>query len=255
MVESRRRLKKRWILLAIVLVVAGVAGRVWWLAQAEPEHWQQRRAFIDTTRREDLVAMANRVESEVLKLQSYQGPLPGQKPQAADARPKDPSLRRVRMTIDEANAWLTTKLDQWLANRNVKMPSHLSRPTIHVDDGALVISAMVEAPEMSNVISAVLDIEITDDGLLRIDRRSIRWGRLSVPFTFLEEPFGQNTSPQRRALIDDVREMTTGEPQDPRIPYLGDRSKNRYIRLIAVDLGAEEIDLAFRVEDEEEATP
>jgi len=252
MCDLPRRLLKRWIVLALAVAFLGVAGRGYWLFRSDPEHWQHRRAFIETSREEDLVAMANHVESQVLKLQSYQGPLPGQAAKAVDTVAEDPSLRRVHMTLDEANAWLTTKLDQWLANRGVMMPSHLSRPTIHVDDGEMVISALLDAPQMRKVISTTLDIEIMADGLLRIERQSIRWGRLPVPLSFVEELFGQHTSPQRRALLDDVTRMTNGEPQDPRIPYLGDRSRRRMMRLLAIDLRDDEIDLTFRIEDAEE---
>ena len=249
MSEHCRRSRKYWFLLIVIIVgVMAVAGRGYLLFQSVPEHWERRRAFLDTTRPEDLAAMANHVEVQVMKLQSYQGPLPGD-------TGRDPTKRHLNMTIDEANAWLTTKLGRWLANRGVKMPEHFSKPTVHVDNGALVVSALWNSPEFPKVVSATLDIEVNEDGMLRIERRSIQWGRLAVPFVFIQEFLGQETSPQRRELIEDVSRMTNGEPQDPRIPYRGDTSSRKMIRLLAIQLDEEAIDLAFRIEETETATP
>lgn len=240
----RPKNRKRWSALIAVAMVAGVvavAGRAYLLFQSVPEHWERRRAFLDTADPKDLTELANRVEANVMRLQSYQGPLPGE-------RGRDPAERRLHMTINDANAWLTMKLDKWLANRGVKMPSQFGKPTVHVDQGGLVVSALWKTPESTRVVSMTLDIEITDDGMLRMNRRSIQWGRLSVPFGFLEKMFGRKTSPQRRALLDDVTRLTSGKPQDPRIPYRGDTSSRKMIRLLAIALGEENIDLTFRIE-------
>ena len=255
--RTRRRRILHRVLIGVVALLAVLAVLGLWLYHSDPGYWIENQQFLTTTEPKKLKAMARDVESRVLRLQSYQAPNAGVENQTGtspnDSAPQDPSIRIMRMTIEQANAWLSTMLPKWLANRRWQMPSQISQPTVHVDDQDLILGFKWDSPEISNVFSIVLGVSHTDDGLISVQRKAIYWGRLPMPYSFFLDHLKKRSSRKQRELVKWLTEISDGVPQQVAFPYSGDTSRKMQLRLVEFQLDQQTVELTMRLEPVDES--
>ena len=241
-------------LIGVIAMLAAAGGVGFWLYRSDPGYWIENQRFIERTEPQTLKAMARNVETKVLHLQSYQGPIPGSGggPNSSDAQ--DKSTRHMRVTIDEANAWLSTMLPMWLANQKWQMPSQISQPTVHVKDEDLVLGFKWDSPEISNIFSIVLGVSNADEGMIRVQRKVLYWGRLPMPYSFFLDHLEKRSSLNQRRLIKWLTHMSDGRPQHVTFPYGGDASKQMQLRLIQFRFDCDAIELTMRLEPADETS-
>ena len=256
--RRRGRRFRQLVLIALILVLTALGVWLYLLYHSTPAYWLENQQFLERTRPEELNAMAHDLEVQVLRLQSYKGPLPGHAP--APDRGTEPPVeaknriaaakneRTIRMSVAQANAWLATKLPKWLAHQNWQMPDQISRPMIHVEDNNLVLGFKWDSPEISNVFSIVLGVSMTEDGMVRIQRKTIRWGQLPVPYEFLVKHLHKRSSARKRRVVEWITQMSDGTPQTPVFPHAGDGTNSTRLRLLDLRLENDQIEVTLRVE-------
>ena len=161
-------------------------------------------------------------------------------------------MRTMRVTVDEANAWLSTMLPRWLKNRRWQMPSQISKPTIHVENEDLVLGFKWDSPEISNIFSIVLGVSNADDGMMRVQRKAIYWGRLPMPYSFFLDHLKKRSSRNQRRLVKWLTDVSDGQPQHVTFPYGGDASGRTQMRLINFQIEQDAIELTMRLEPADE---
>lgn len=158
--------------LAIPVTLALLVG--FSLARAAPSWWRQY------TLDDKLRARATSVENAAVSMLSK-------------TRPTDPSLQpgdpwksapwSIAIRDDDASAWLTARLGNWLASDQgfKDWPEGLGRPQIKFENGQLRLGAMLRFEKGNRVLSAAIEPEFRDDGSLWLRTDWIHIGRLPLP--------------------------------------------------------------------------
>lgn len=154
------------ILLGGCLITATIAG---WMWSAEPEHWRQHARFVADTPEDELEQLAadlqNRVPSEL-------------------SQPSD-TPRTITLKLNEANAWLDQKLDDWLAHQGASLPPGVSEPMLATEDDKIIFAFCVEAEGTEQIVSVFFNLGFEPDGEARLLVDRVELGRLSVPVSTL----------------------------------------------------------------------
>ena len=171
----RRKPRHRWligcaavavILLASCLITATIAGRMW---SSEPDHWRAHERFVTETSDGDLERLAadlqNRVPSEL-------------------SEPSD-APRVITLKLDEANAWLDQRLDDWLAYQGTSLPPGVSQPMLATEGNLIIFAFRIEAERAEQIVSVYFKLAFEPDGEARLLVDRVELGRLSVPASTL----------------------------------------------------------------------
>ncbi|HZW11252.1 MAG TPA: hypothetical protein VFF69_15220 [Phycisphaerales bacterium] len=149
----------------------------------------------------------------------------------------------VTLHAADANAWLNTRLGQWLANSDAEFewPREVENLQVQFDDGLIQVGVQFNGGEREQILSATLRPEFRDDGSLWVAARSISVGRLPIPAGWIVERAGsiaEGVVPAR--VLEDpetarVLRALAGEcPLDPDpVLELGDGRRVRVLRIAA----------------------
>lgn len=109
-------------------------------------------------------------------------------------------VRTLRVTTDEANAWLATRLKPWLENREITLPPELRDPMIAVQGQSLVLAFAVGQPDAFQVVSVDLGLKMLDDGRLRVQVQRLRSGLFPLPEFFVRRIASALPNSQAKAV-------------------------------------------------------
>lgn len=157
-----------WVIVAIGVVTAIV---VWRQATQRPEWW-------DASLPESPPVPASDVGADV-EMQITT--------QMTQERPADDSWT-INITEQQASAWLTGRLPDWLLNRSAGVPAAWTRTAIRFTDAELHIVAEV-TPKGSSTryVGVVIQPSIQADGSLRLQSQAATLGRLRTPFSVIAD--------------------------------------------------------------------
>jgi len=98
----------------------------------------------------------------------------------------------VTLHAADANAWLNTRLSQWLANSDAEFewPREIENVQVEFDDGLIQVGAQLNGRERVQILSATLRPEFRDDGALWVAAESVWVGRLPIPAGWIAERAG-----------------------------------------------------------------
>ncbi len=148
------------IVLVAVAIVGGIAA--WRLTWLEPAWWPQ-----DVAAKEQTEALADRVEYRIAE-------------DAHKVRP-DADPWRLRVRDDQVNAWLTSRLPEWLEHsENVTWPSQLGTPRVRFGEGGVSIGLSFDDRGRRRYVVADLEPQIVD-GRLSLALNGVSLGRLRIP--------------------------------------------------------------------------
>jgi len=169
---EKQRKKKKVLRVAIVLVggvtllsiaLAGLALYAGSLATSDPDWWESS-ASAQIAEAPD---RARRLEQGITT--------------ALSAEREEDEPWSVRMSDDDANAWLEHRLGQWLENRSVDTPDNFEPPRVHIENGRASVGIASPDPRFPGIFSIEFTPEITDAGELIVTDRSFRLGKLPLP--------------------------------------------------------------------------
>jgi len=177
----RRRRIRRLFVAAGLSLVAGACGLVMFgaaLSRATPSWW---RSFP----REDpaLASLARRVENSV-QTEVFQN--------RASHR-EDGLLRSdpwsIRLSAEEASAWLAVRLPMWMANQKEKFrwPRELEEVQVDFAEGTLTFGARLDAARGARVLTATVWPHLDEQGRLFLPAKRVNVGRLAVPASWVLE--------------------------------------------------------------------
>jgi hypothetical protein len=193
--EPAEPAKRRWlkrppllrvlliVLVGLVLVVGAAVLAGWWSMNATPQLWEQQQEALAATSTPSLERMADRAEQRLVAQWSLPEGLdhPVEPQQLVQLAGEDTTRmgdrRTLSLTYEEANAWLATRLPDWLANQSTGLPASISDPVLGYDDGWLVLLFRYD----QNVLSVRLMLDVQPDGMTTLTLGPVRSGRLSLP--------------------------------------------------------------------------
>jgi hypothetical protein len=168
---SRRRLP-RWlrVILAFQILVLASLGFAYLLTLGAPSWWREVKADSQTT------TTAEQVENGVVT-------------QLSMVRPADPQAKQgyqseqwsVSLSADDADAWLGTRLKQWIENQGGHWPEQLSGAQVEFASGVIKAGVRLEG---GRVVFVEVTPEVRADGSLWLLPRAMGAGSMPLP-TFL----------------------------------------------------------------------
>jgi len=87
----------------------------------------------------------------------------------------------VSLSQSDANAWLATRLMEWLASRGSALPQGFSAPAVSITSNNITVSAAAEYPLGIAIISIDARTWVAPSGELMIQLGGVRAGRLPLP--------------------------------------------------------------------------
>lgn len=225
------------VLLVLGLAAAAIGRKLW---HTEPSYWTQNQAFKTQTDTETLTDRAdrafNRILSELSDSRGYQ-------PSELSTSPDSLGVRTIRLSFEEANAWLSTRLYDWLANQNRQMPPGVADPMLAASGDSLVAAFQYQNAEINQVFSVFLSLEFLENGQAVLSIDGIRGGRLPLPTQSVLERLpgeNENTGQPNQALA-----VLMGEqPFDPILPIDGARRA----RIIGMEVDDDGVALIVQAE-------
>jgi len=164
------------------------AGTVFWLLRSEPAHWKRHQRFLESTSREELGQMARKVDDQLASLvaaaESLEARKAGEGPLdtlVATTAPDRPLIEKIHLTVEEANVWITEKVEEWLRYRDYDMPSEIGSPMIAMEDGQLLLSFRFDTAAFSQIFTAGFDVDFLENDNALLLLRDVSAGRLPLP--------------------------------------------------------------------------
>lgn len=155
-----------WLLAILLCITLAVTG--WRLIAWEPPFYQ--------------IALQTTLPSDEVRERSRK--LVQQAMQLAD-EVRNESEFSAEFLEEEVNAWLADELER---KYRAWLPSGISQPRVHLEDGRLLIACRVQLEYFSGVASTSASLFVTDDHRLAIWLESLRAGLIPLPFADLLEP-------------------------------------------------------------------
>jgi len=184
--RARQRIAglRRWLVLGALLVVAALTLGVvvsLSLSQRAPAWWRTVRAD-DPRTVQTAVAIENSLWNSLYK------------PRAGDGGPW-----HVWVRASDANAWINTKMRQWVASRWEldSWPEELGEVQVEFLRGRIALGVRLRTSDGERFLSAVVEPIVDEHGSLWLPARSASLGRLTLPAGLLLDHAWRN----RRELI------------------------------------------------------
>ena len=240
--RTLRRLHRWVVVVAVVLVLCAtlLVLLATSLTRMSPGWWRSVRA--DDPRTAEL---AEAIENDLVNVM-YKVRNEAEEPWSIGLRAAD------------ANAWLNTRLGQWLTNRddNFVWPTQVQNVQVEFDRGLIYIGVELVRDERSQVLSATLRPEFHDDGSLWVRAESVMVGRLPLPADWILKQAESNwpdllptsalESPATRRLLDALAGI--GPLATDPIVELGD---GRRVRVLAMRSADSTLHLTLQTEFED----
>ena len=225
------------LLFALVALAAWGIGRKLW--RSEPAYWARNQAAIAGTDQTRLIDAADRAFNRILgELSDSRGYQPTGN--GGDAL----GVRTITLNFDEANAWLATRLNDWLANQKRELPAGLSKPMLASSGDSLVAAFHYKNNDIDQVFSVFLSLKFLDYGQAMLSIDGIRGGRLPLPTGSVLKrlPGGAADDGVQHSQITAV--LLGQQPFDPVLPIDG----TRQARIIGMRVDDKSVGLTVRAE-------
>ena len=179
LLRFRRRTRRIAIAagLSLAVVVTFTALFAASLARTAPSWW--RRYTLDDGLREH----ATRVENAAVSQLTRTRPADPAWTAGDDNTPWRSERWSIAIREEDANAWLTGRLRNWIAGDDALdiWPEGLAQPQVQFQDGALRLGAQLTFERGQRVLSATIRPEFREDGSLWLRTNWVHVGRLPLP--------------------------------------------------------------------------
>lgn len=161
----------------------------------------------------------------------------------------DTTPRKITVSVEEANAWLTERLDQVLASHGASMPHQITNPGVAIDGDKVVALFSITAEGVTQNVSAYLNIDMVpgDAGQpprLKATLEGIKGGNLPLPRQRITKALQARADEARNKAMQKVQRLLDGNAMDAVFKFDGKRN----LRLIDFEVGKDGVDLTLRTE-------
>jgi len=236
--KRRRRVGCQMVLLIGVALLLLTGGLMYGLWKSEPAYWTRNQTFLQSHDNETLLQMAHAAFSKVIG-------------QATDLDPSgNPGqVRRVRLTLDETNAWMYTQLPGWLLHDNIELPPEIGTLMLATEGDRLVLAMEYRSPQFTQIFSGLFRVSFQPDGKAKLHFDRARGGRMPIPIASetLGRRIGAAAGEEAQKKIDAVIKTINNQTFDPIQKIDG----TRQVRIVGYQLMPDAIELSLRTEPRE----
>jgi hypothetical protein len=163
----------RWmrVIAVVQMLVLAAAGVAYLLTLKEPSWWREVKAADPAT-----IDTASQVENGVVT-------------QLSEVRPADPEAKgsyrsrdwSVSISAADADAWLATRLKQWVENQGGHWPEQLTSVQVEFDPGVIKVGVRQNDGGSARVVYVEAAPELRADGSLWLLPRGVGAGAMPLP--------------------------------------------------------------------------
>ncbi len=156
------------------------------------------------------------------------------------------TTRTLRLSFDQANAWLNVKLEDYLANRDLKLPREIRNIMLAGDEGVLILAFEYHNGTINQVLSFEIQPSFAPDGRqFQLKLLRAKAGALPLPIKTLRNQIARQ-SPQAGGQIDGILATLNGRWLESVQFHPGDARQN--LRLTGIGITPEGLNLTLRSE-------
>jgi hypothetical protein len=166
----------RWIRAVVVLqlLLLAAAGVCYLLTRLEPSWWRDPKPQGPAT-----ASTAEQVESGVVAQLSLARPSDPQHP--APNHGYQSGEWSVSITAEDADAWLATRLKQWIENQGGRWPDQLTGAQVEFAPGVIKAGVRLDTGGQSRIVVIELAPEVRADGSLWFTPKGMAAGAMPLP--------------------------------------------------------------------------
>jgi hypothetical protein len=229
---SPRHPLRRWgfLVLAVFFFGAAAAAFAFFLSRRDPSWWRDVKPTDPAT-----INDAEQVENGFVA-------------QASLARPADPVFHdyhsqewSVSIADEDADAWLSTRLKQWLDHRSINRPRELGDVQVSFEEDTIRIGVRVSYQGRDQVVVAEVTPSIHADGSLWLPAGAMALGEMPFPISLVMARL--RAIPQAHDLAD-VLEGKRAALQDPVLKL----EDGRTVRLLGISIVHGRLEVRCRTE-------
>lgn len=205
-------------LLTVIIVLVLVLLLLW---KNRPDYWTHNRQLL---------------ASDNATLQQLAGGLEQRTLRDLSGTPEDTSTTRtLHLSFDEVNAWINVKLEDYLANRNIRLPRQIRHPMVAGKPGRMIVAFEYESGSVSQVMSFELEPVFSQDRRqFRVKLRKARAGALPLPIRTLRNQVAKQ-SPQAASQLDELFDAMENRWMEAVQNHPGDARMNLRLTNIVID--------------------
>lgn len=188
---------------SMLSMVLGIWMAVRWRSQ--PDYWTRNAEFLSQRDPAQIADLARNAESRMMNSVSA-------------ARPGAEQI--VELPLGEINAWLATRLGEWLANQQIELPREVSNFMVSCEDSRIVLAFEFDSPAAKQIVSLVMTPAMMNNGDLMLRLDEIRAGNLPVKASWIEDHLPKATN---RDDAVNVADLIKGKRFTPVFPHPVDR--------------------------------
>jgi len=144
------------------------------------------------------------------------------------------TIWRLRVPEDAVNAWLATRLPQWLSGQGVQWPEDLAPPHIHITSAGIEVA--ISNDDLGSRIGRFRVRPVIRGDQITLESPTLRIGRCPLPLPMM---WIQPSLQESLSKADDLRFLTTmlqGDAVDAAVPLVDRRQV--HIHTITLEPGA-----------------
>jgi len=217
--RKRRRWRRFWVFLLIVLMIVGVyAGVKYRQWSTRPDHWERNREMLamlpDEQKRERASSFMGRITEEWTAFGEATAQELIESPDAAGRVLGDE--RVIVIPFDDLNIMLEMEMPSILASQGAPVPDAFKGMMATSDgDGRLVVAFEYDGPELHQVFSITLEINVDARGRITSRMARATGGELALPRDQALERIAEIVGGEREVGEIRLMKLFTGEPFGP----------------------------------------
>lgn len=110
---------------------------------------------------------------------------PGDHPPETDPNTLASEPWAFTLSVEQANAWLATRLRLWVESQGHTWPEQLAAVRVHFAGGRIIAGARLEREGQNRYVTATMRPEVRDDGSLWLTAETITVGRVAMPASWV----------------------------------------------------------------------
>ena len=176
--------------IVIVVVSIGVVG--FCLLRSEPDYVSKTHAFLEAKNPKQLKEVANSLENRIF---SELSPVHGFTKISTDRSTHEASIvavtngvqtllvddvRTLSVSLEELNAWMTVKLDEWLAHQGSVLPKQVTESMVAIEDETLILAFRYAYANLNLLVSFDCEVRLLKDHEAQVKVTRVRSGKLPI---------------------------------------------------------------------------
>lgn len=224
--------------IVIVVVFIGVVG--FCLLRSEPDYVSKTHAFLESKNPKQLKEIANSLENRIF---SELSPVPKSTKVSTSQGTYEANIvaiangvetllvddvRTISVSLEELNAWITVKLDEWLAHQGNALPKEVTEPMVAIEDETLILAFRYAYANLNLLVSFDCEVRLLKDHEAQVKVTRVCSGELPLAAGIVSKLMALSNE---NGALENIAMVLNGITFNPVVDLIGDVHQGRIIGL------------------------